>query len=421
MSREPVCVAMLGAGTVGRAVVDGFVNGSDRLSSADGAVITLRSVAVRDLDRARAAGLAADLLTDAPAHLVADPEIDVIVEVMGGDEPARTLIVAALRAGKGVVTANKHVIAHHGPELEAAARGTGAPLRFEAAVAGGIPVLGPLAADLAANEISRVRGIVNGTTNYILTAMAQDGQPYDEVLGDAQELGYAEADPTGDVEGDDAVNKLVILARLAFGRWLDPATVGRRPPTARGDGKPGITGVTDQELEGAAALGLTIKLLATATRRGDEIEAAVVPTAVPADSPFGWTDGVTNRVEIDAEPLGTIGLSGPGAGGPATSSAVLGDLVAIARGLGSTWAGLPAAEGPALAAADPLDGRRHWYAFLPAVVPGPLPDALDEAASVEFEDGTAIRSEVATLAEAKAAFVAVLPDGVDVTLYPVDD
>ena len=421
MSREPLCVAMLGAGTVGRAVADGLLHGSDRMLSADGAALSLRGVAVRDLGRARAAGIAADLLSDAPAHLVADPEIDVIVEVMGGDEPARTLVVAALRAGKAVVTANKHVIAHHGPELEAAARETGAPLRFEAAVAGGIPVLGPLASDLAANEITRVRGIVNGTTNYILTAMAQDGQPYDEVLRDAQELGYAEADPAGDVEGDDAVNKLVILARLAFGRWLDPATVGRRPPTARGDGKPGITGVTDQELEGAAALGLTIKLLATATRRDDDIEAAVVPTAVPADSPFGWTDGVTNRVEIDAEPLGTIGLSGPGAGGPATSSAVLGDLVAIARGLGSTWAGLPAAVGPALAAADPLDGRRHWFAFLPAVAPGPLPEALDEAASVEFEDGTAIRSEIATLAEAKAAFAAILPDGVDVTLYPVDD
>ncbi|HUP55462.1 MAG TPA: homoserine dehydrogenase [Methylomirabilota bacterium] len=421
MSREPLCVAMLGAGTVGRAVADGFTNTADRLLSADGGVLTLRGVAVRDLQRARAAGIDAGLLTDAPAHLVADPEIDVIVELMGGDEPARTLIVAALQAGKAVVTANKHVIAHHGADLEAAARGTGAPLRFEAAVAGGIPVLGLIAADLAANEIGRVRGIVNGTTNYILTAMAQEGRPYDDVLEDAQELGYAEADPTGDVEGDDAVNKLVILARLAFGTWLDPASVGRRPPTARGDGRPGITGVTDQEIEGAAALGLTIKLLATATRRAGEIEAAVVPTAVPADSPFGWTDGVTNRVEIDAEPLGTVGLSGPGAGGPATSSAVLGDLVAIARGLGSTWAGLPAAAGPAVRAADPLDGRRHWYAFLPAVKAGPLPAGLDEAAAVGFEDGTAIRSEVVTLAEAQAAFAAILPDGVDVTLYPVDD
>jgi homoserine dehydrogenase len=422
MSRSPVRVGLLGAGTVGRAVIEGLTLHPERIASADGGALLLHGIAVRDLDRARSSGLPAAMLTDAPAHLVADPETDVIVEVMGGDEPARTLITAALGAGKAVVTANKHVIAHHGPELEAAARRTGAAFRFEAAVAGGIPVLSPLAADLAGNEIRRVRGIINGTTNYILTSMAQDGRPYDEVLADAQDLGYAEADPSGDVEGDDAVNKLVVLARLAFGRWLDPSTIGRRPPTARGDGRAGITGVTDQELEGAAALGLAIKLLATATRRGDGIEAAVVPTAIPAQSPFGWTDGVLNRVEIDAEPLGTVGLSGPGAGGPATSSAVLGDLVAIARGVGSTWAGLAPATGPAVAAADPLDGPRHWYAFLPAVRGDvTLPTALDEAASVMFEDGTAIRSEVVTLAEARSAFAAILPDGVDVTLYPVDD
>ena len=197
------------------------------------------AVAVRDLERARGNGIPTDLLTDAPAHLVADPDTDVIVELMGGLEPARTLIAAALGAGKAVVTANKSVIAQHGPELEAEARRSGAAFRFEAAVGGGIPVLGPLALDLAGNDIIRVRGIVNGTTNYILTAMAEDGRPYDDVLVDAQELGYAEADPSGDVEGDDAVNKLVILARLAFGRWLDPSTVGRRPPTARGTGRPG--------------------------------------------------------------------------------------------------------------------------------------------------------------------------------------
>ena len=208
------------------------------------------------------------MLTDAPAHLIAADDTDVIVELMGGDEPAHTLIAAALSAGKAVVTANKHVIAHHGPELEGIARRTGAALRFEAAVAGGIPVLSPLASDLAANRIGRVRGIVNGTTNYILTAMAQEGRPYEDVLIDAQDLGYAEADPTGDVEGHDAVNKLVILARLAFDVWLDPGSIAASPPTARGTGRPGITGVTDQEIEGAGALGLSIKLLATAARDG---------------------------------------------------------------------------------------------------------------------------------------------------------
>jgi homoserine dehydrogenase len=251
--------------------------------------------------------------------------------------------------------------------------------------------------------------------------MVEEGRPYDEVLRDAQELGYAEADPTGDVEGDDAVNKLVILARLAFGRWLDPDTVGRRPPTARGMGRPGITGVTDQEIEGAAALGLTIKLLATAARGADGIEAAVIPTAVPSDSPFGWTDGVTNRIEIEAEPLGIVRLAGPGAGGAATSSAVLGDLLAVARGLGSTWAGLTPAVDAAVPAVDPLDRPRRWFAFVEAARGGDLPAVLDRAASVGFEDGSAIRTEVATLDEAKAAFDAILPDGVDVTLYPVDD
>lgn len=422
MTRAPVRVGLLGAGTVGRAVIDGLLEHPERLAASDGAALRLAGIAVRDLARSRDRDLPADLLTDAPAHLVADPGTDVIVEVMGGDEPARTLIAAALGAGKSVVTANKHVLAHHGPALEHAARKTGAALRFEAAVGGGIPVLGPLAHDLAANHVTRVRGIINGTTNYILTAMTQDGRPYQDVLEDAQVLGYAEADPSGDVEGDDAVNKLVILARLAFGRWLAPNTIGRRPPTARGSGKPGITGVTEREIEGAAALGLSIKLLATATRRDDDIEAAVIPTAIPAHSPFGWTDGVLNRVEIDAEPLGTIGLSGPGAGGSATSSAVLGDLVAIARGQGSTWAGLAPAPAATTQAADPLDGPRRWYAFVPAVNAGvTLPTALDEAAAVTFEDGTAIRSEVVTLAEVQAAFDAILPHGADVTLYPVDD
>ena len=149
----------------------------------------------------------------------------------------------------------------------------------------------------------------------------------------------------------------------------------------------------------------------------------MIPTAVASDSPFGWTDGVTNRIEIEAEPLGTIRIAGPGAGGAATSSAVLGDLLAVARGVGSTWAGLPATTGGAVSAVDPLDGPRRWFAFLPTLpqIDGPLPSALDRAASVEFEDGTAIRTEVTSLDDARAAFAAILPDDVDVTLYPVDD
>lgn len=346
----PLRVAVLGAGTVGREVVRAILERPEALRSSDGAPLQLAGVAVRDVARAVAAGIPESVLTDAPAHLVADPATDVVVELLGGDEPARTLIAAALGAGKAVITANKHVLAHHGPDLEAIARRTGAALRFEAAVGGGIPVLGPLALDLAANRIDAVRGIVNGTTNLILSAMASEGRPYADVLEDAQRAGYAEADPRGDVEGDDAANKLVVLARLAFGRWLEVASIARAPErVAGGPGRPGITGVTVEDITAAAGRSLAIKLVATATREEDGgISAAVLPSAVPADSPLGLTDGVLNRIEVDGEPVGRLAFTGPGAGGPTTSSAVLGDLVAITRGAGSTWAGLAAAVGQVL-------------------------------------------------------------------------
>jgi homoserine dehydrogenase len=340
-------VAVLGAGTVGREVIRALLERPTDLTATDGAARQLVGVAVRDLARARAAGLPAGLLTDAPAHLVADPETDVIVELMGGDEPAHTLIAAALGAGKAVVSANKHVIAHHGPALEATARRTGAALRFEAAVGGGIPVLGPLALDLAANRVTAVRGIVNGTTNYILTAMTDEGRGYGDVLAAAQAAGYAEADPSGDVEGHDAVNKLVILVRLAFGVWLDPGEVRTVAVDGPGAGRPGITGVGSGDIAAARARGEVIKLVASAGRPdgdGAAIVASVLPTPVAMDSPLGRTGGVLNRIEIEADPVGTVAFSGPGAGGPATSSAVLGDLLAVSRGLGSTWAGLPPAD-----------------------------------------------------------------------------
>ena len=340
MSGAPLRVGVLGAGTVGREVVGALLARSTELRADDGTGLVLAAVAVRDVGRAVDAGIPAELVSDAPAHVVADEAVDVVVELLGGDEPARTLIGAALSMGKSVVTANKHVVAHHGPELEAAARRTGAAIRFEAAVGGGIPVLGPLAADLAANRVRRVRGIVNGTTNFILTAMTDEAAPleYADALAEAQRLGYAEADPTADVEGLDAVNKLVILARLAFGRWIDPAAITTRPDGADGPAGPGITTVGLADQAEARAAGRIIRLLATAELDDDgTLTAAVLPTAVPLDSPLGRTAGVRNRIEVDAVPVGRVGFDGPGAGGAATSSAVLGDLVAIARGAGSTW------------------------------------------------------------------------------------
>ncbi len=352
----PMRVVVLGAGSVGREVVRALLERADALRAADGSAIVLAGVAVRDVARAAAAGIPEALLTDAPAHLVADPDTDVIVELMGGDEPAHTFIAAALAAGKPVVTANKHVIAHHGAELEAISRRLGTPLRFEAAVGGGIPVLGPIAAELAANRLEAVRGIVNGTTNFILTAMRRDARPYADVLADAQVAGYAEADPVGDVEGHDAANKLVILARLAFGQWLEPGSIRLAPSAAGGrHGLPGITGVTLPDIEAARAQGFVIKLVAAAHRTDDGIRAAVLPSAVSLESALGRTDGVLNRIEVEGSPIGSVAFSGPGAGGAATSSAVLADLIAIARQGGSTWAGLGTAHGPDAALA-PLDG-----------------------------------------------------------------
>jgi homoserine dehydrogenase len=430
-TRAPLRVAVLGAGTVGGAVVQAFLERPEKLAPFDGARLVLGGVAEKDFAKAAARGIPAAILTDAAADLVADPAIDVVVELMGGDEPARTFVVAALGAGKAVVTANKHMVAHHGPELEAIARRTGAALRFEAAVGGGIPILSPLAADLAVNTVSRVRGIVNGTTNFILTAMSGGGRSYDDVLAEAQAKGYAEADPRGDVEGDDAVNKLVILARLAFGSWVDPVSVLRTPPSVRGWGRPGVTGVTSGEIEGAALLGLAIKLLAVAERgpgagapgaAAGSLATTVMPTAVPRNGALGGTDGVLNRIEILAHPVGTVAFSGPGAGGEATSSAVLGDLLAIARGGGSTWAGLaPAAEAPVVAsAADPFAGARCWFAFLPGIAPAGL-EPGETAAIEEIDGGTAVRTGPLTLEQVRAAIAPHLPAGVDVTLYPVTD
>ena len=415
--RSPLRVGLLGAGTVGAAVVRAFLDAPERLAPSDGARLVLAGIAVRDTARAVAAGIPEALLTDAPAHLVASPEVDLIVELMGGDEPARTLIAAALAAGKPVVTANKHVLAHHGPALEAIARSTGTPLRFEAAVAAGIPILGLLGADLAANRIERVRGIVNGTTNFILSAMTEGKRAYSAVLLDAQRAGYAEADPAGDVEGDDARNKLVILARLAFGQWLTPASIERRPATADGLGRAGISGVTAEEVAAAAAHGLRLKLIVDGRRgpadSGQGIEAVVQPVAIPADSGLGRTSGVTNRIELDAQPIGRLELSGPGAGGGPTSSAVLGDLIAIARGGGSTWAGLaPASERPVDVSQPDDTLERRW--FFQSVLPEQLiRDQLDlEAAAA---DGFITVAQ--SLDQVRAGLAAL---GIQATLYPIE-
>ena len=356
-----VRVGLLGCGNVGGALVELLEREGDTIAERTGVRLEVARVLVRDLAKARAAGT--DLLTDDPAAVATAPDVDVVVEVMGAVEPARSLILDALKAGKPVVTANKELIAAVGPELFEAASTAGVDLLFEAAVAGGIPLIRPLRESLAGERLTRVMGIVNGTTNYILTAMADEGRDYDDVLAAAQAAGYAEADPSGDVEGHDAANKLVILARLAFGVWLDPSDIVLSDDAGPGHGRPGISGVTAADVAAAAAAGATIKLVAEARRGPDgRISARVVPVALPAETALARTAGVLNRIEVEAEPVGTVAFSGPGAGGAATSSVVLGALIAIARGAGSTWAGLA----PAAAAGAATPGGATPAAATPA-------------------------------------------------------
>ncbi len=422
----PLRIALLGLGTVGREVALALLQRGDELVTIAGhRELRLVAVGVREPARWRGVDVPRTVRrTDDLGSVASDPDVDVVVELLGGLEPAGALVRDALRSGHSVVTANKALLARDGEELEQLARTCGLPLRFEAAVGGGTPVLGPLASELATARITRVCGIVNGTTNYILDRIRELSVPYPEVLTEAQALGYAEADPRGDVEGSDAVHKLVILVRLAFGGWLSPDTVLRRLPQVRGDGPPGITSIRHEDLDAAAALDWTAKLLACA-RRGREpgtVVASVAPMLVPRVSALGETGGVRNRIEIEADPVGLIGFDGPGAGGRATSSAVVSDIVAIAHGRGSTWGVLPppvplATHGAGLAGAG-LAEPRTWFAYLPGVTEGKVPRSLATSA-VGGPDGTALLSRPIRVERLRELLSDVLPPGVDSTLYPL--
>ena len=416
--QRPLRVALVGLGTVGKAVAAELLDPDWRAAvSARGLVPPeLVAVGVRDPDRPRGITLPASVRRTARlGDLVADPTIDAVVELIGGTDDAGIVIRQALAWGKPVVTANKKLLAEKGPQLERAARDAGVALRFEAAVAGGVPVLAPLVSDLASNRIEAVRGIVNGTTNHILSAMAQDGRDYADVLAEAQERGYAEADPSGDVEGHDAANKLAVLTRLAFDAWPDVRRVRFCVPSVTGDAPPGITCVRTFELERAMELGLTIKLVARAEPGVDGgVRAAVTPVAVRASSPLGTTGGVTNLVEVVAEPVGRVSFRGPGAGGPATASAVLADLLAIGRDRRvSTWGHLP----PAVSAnrvTDDLDGERAWFFVLRELLGAPMPAWIDQVALAASGDAFVTRPIALDALRARLA-----PLGVDVPLYPV--
>ena len=315
-----VRIGLLGVGTVGRSVARALAERTDVLSRAVGAPLVLQRAAVRDLSRDR--GVDAALLTADARSIVRADDVDVVIELIGGEEPARTLIAEALDRRKPVVTANKRVVAWHGPQLSQLASQRGVELRFEAAVGGGIPLIAPLTDDLAANRVLELRAIINGTTNYILTRMAA-GERFDAALAEAQKLGYAEADPGDDVDAVDAADKLAILVRIAFGLSCTPAEIFRQ----------GVRDLDPQDLAYGRDMGYALKLLATARRTNGKIEARVHPTFLPAEHPLARVDGPRNAVHVVGDLSGPVLFGGLGAGGDATASAVLADVTHVARRL----------------------------------------------------------------------------------------
>ncbi len=317
-----VNIVLLGLGVVGGGVAGALRERADTYSQRVGASLALRRVLVRHLDKERAVKLDPSLLTDDAEEAVSG-DVDIVVELLGGEHPAYGLIRDALSRGRYVVTANKEVMAKHGPELLSLAAEKGVDILYEASVGGGIPIISPLKRDLSANEISSVRAIINGTTNYILTRMSRDGLDFATALAQAQQLGYAEADPTNDIDGHDAAYKLAILASLAFHTHIGPDDIRRE----------GISGLAARDFRYARELGYAIKLLAVARREGSSLQVRVHPTLVPEEQLLAKVDGVLNAVQIEGDLSGRVLFQGAGAGSLPTTSAVMADVLDAARAI----------------------------------------------------------------------------------------
>ena len=323
---KKVGIGLLGLGTVGQGVANIISRPNDRHPLVG--ELELMGVAVRNLKKKRDISIPDSILTTNPIEIVNHPNIQIVVEVMGGIEPAKSLIIQAIRAGKSVVTANKAVIARHGEEISNEAKAAGVYVLIEAAVGGGIPIIEPLKQSLGGNQIKKVSGIINGTTNYILSRMDKEGANYIDVLKDAQELGYAESDPAADVEGSDAADKIAILSGLAFGGTINRASI----PTT------GINLLEEIDVNYARKLGYGIKLLAISEKnetqltieKSQPLSIWVEPTLVPEENPLAGVNGVNNAILVEGDPIGQVMFFGPGAGSGPTASAVVADILNIA-------------------------------------------------------------------------------------------
>ncbi|MBU4193454.1 MAG: homoserine dehydrogenase [Actinobacteria bacterium] len=320
---ELVNIGLLGCGTIGSGVYHLADKNARELTMAAGRPFRISRILVKQIDEPRTFPADRSLMTTDAAAVLQDPEINVFIELIGGIEPARTFALDVLGRGKHLVTANKELVARHGRELMEAAARSGSQVRFEASVGGGIPLIRPLEESLGGDRVEKIMGIVNGTTNYILTRMSDEGSTYAEALAEAQGLGYAEADPVADVEGADAASKLAILCSIAFNVGVTDAQVYRE----------GINGVRPEDLENARELGYAVKLLAVAISEDDGISARVHPTMIPLEHPLASVSGNFNAIFIIGESVGDLMFYGQGAGSLPTATAILGDVVNVVRNM----------------------------------------------------------------------------------------
>ena len=390
---RPIRIGLLGAGSVGSQVARLLIENQAELAKRVGAELSLTGIAVRSIDSQRNVDLPKDLLTtDAESVILGS---DIVIELIGGIEPAKSWVIKALNSGADVITANKALIAAHGPELFELADQLGAQLYFEAAVAGAIPIIRPLRESLAGDRIQRVMGIVNGTTNFILDRMESTGADFLEALQEATDLGYAEADPTADIEGYDAASKAAILASLAFHSEVPVSKVHRE----------GITSVTAMQIETARQAGYAVKLLAICERVGEGLVARVHPTLIPLEHPLAAVRGAYNAVFVEAESAGRLMFYGAGAGGPETASAVLGDLVSAAK---RHLAGGPGLADSTHANLDALPVQFVSTRFQITLEVADRAGVLAKIASIFADHGVSVETVQQSVASNKAALLTIM-------------
>ncbi len=378
---KTITIGFLGMGTVGSGAYEIIRSNGKVIEHRDELCLKVKKALVRNVEKTRGNGIPKEILTTDPDEVLNDPEIDIVAEFLGGVEPAKTYLLKALQNGKTVVTANKIVLANCWPELEQAAKDSGAGLYYEATVAGGIPIIRTIHCAMQANRINKIMGIINGTTNYILSAMTKEGKDYEEVLKQAQKIGLAEADPTLDVGGMDAAFKLSILSSIAFHSKIPVDHVYTE----------GITKVTAQDIQIGKEMGLTLKLLAIGKRRGQEVEVRVHPTFIPDEHPLAKIDGATNAIYLHGDAVGDVMLSGQGAGGLPTGSAVVSDIVYAAKQTVHQYATFVNRDVPPSDLLISNDWKTEYYV---AILAPDRPGVLSAVAGIFAKNGVSIASMI---------------------------